>query len=133
MQARNKALNISGIVPPGTTITYDDRGRISETVERNLFFEQTTTIFYNEQSDKARERITFKNNSPIPFGVVQSIDEDGNLIPRAAPEHPETPFPFKNSDVRNEYRYDSYSNWTERIETCDDGFSVTTSRELSYY
>ncbi len=133
MQAWNKGLNAFSKAPARTTVAYDSQGRIKETMERNGFFEQTTAIFYNEQGDKARERITFKNNSAVPSGVPYTFDEDGNLIPRAAPEHPETPFPFKDSDVRYAYRYDSYGNWTERIETRADGSSVTTSRKLSYH
>jgi hypothetical protein len=133
VQAMNKGLNAFWKAPAGTTIDYDDQGRISKTVERNMFFEQTTVILYNEQGDKARERTTFKNNSTVQHGVQYSFDEEGNLIPRATPERPETSFPFKDTDVRSEYRYDSYGNWTERLETRADGSSVRTSRKLSYY
>ena len=133
VQAWNKGLNAFSKAPARMTVAYDSQGRIKETMERNKFFEKTTAIFYNEQGDKTRERTTFKNNSTVPSGVPYTFDEDGNLIPRAAPEHPETPFPFEDTDVRYQYRYDSYGNWTERAETRADGSSVTTSRKLSYY
>lgn len=133
IQGMSESLNELGKLPAGTTFTYDAHGRINQKSERNMLFERTTTTLYNEQGDKARERETFKNNSTIPIGVPQSFDEKGNLIPTVAPERPEGFHLPPDSDTRYAYRYDSYGNWTERIETRSDGFSVTTRRDLTYY
>lgn len=90
----------------------------------------------NDYGDKIEERVTFKNNSTLPIGVPQSFDEEGKLIPADAPEHPESHqgghMP-PDSDVRYDYRYDRYVNWTERVETKADGSSTTTRREITYY
>jgi YD repeat-containing protein len=133
IQAMNKGLNAFWKEPSGTTIAYDAQGRITETIERNMFSEQTTKTYYNDQGDKARERITFKNNSAVPSGVSYSFDEEGNLIPKTAPQRPEPSYLPSDSDARYDYRYDSYRNWTERVETSADGSSVTTNRNLTYY
>jgi hypothetical protein len=38
-----------------------------------------------------------------------------------------------DSDIRYGYQYDNYGNWTEKIETRDDGSSFTTRRTITYY
>jgi YD repeat-containing protein len=131
IEALNKSM--AGKKPPQTTYTYDAQGRFTGKLERNMFFEQTKTVRYNDYGDKIEEQTTFKSNSTIPMGVPQSFDEQGNLIPTAAPERPERSFLPPDYDVRYSYRYDSHGNWTERIQTGSDGFSVTTRRELTYY
>jgi hypothetical protein len=131
IEALNKRM--AGKKPSQTTYTYDAQGRFTGKVERNMFFEQTKTVQYNDYGDKIDERTTFKTNSTIPIGVPQSFDEQGNLIPTAAPESPERSYLPPDSDVRYAYRYDSHGNWTERIETAADGSSATTRRELTYY
>jgi hypothetical protein len=107
-------LNALGKTERGTTFTYDDQGRVTHTCERNILDEQTTTILYNERGDKARERRTFKNNSAGPKRSKRL-----HLPP--------------DSDVRYEYQYDGYGNWTERTETRADGSSAYTRRVLTYY
>jgi YD repeat-containing protein len=125
--------------PLGTTYAYDAQGRITETRERDVLFEETTTTFYNEQSDPARERKTVKANSILPTGpsYSYSFDTDGKpIISKSAPEgseRPERDYMPPDSDVRYAYRYDSYGNWTERIATSVDGSSGTTRREITYY
>jgi len=125
--------------PLGTTYTYDSQGRITGKRERNVMFEETTTISYNEQGDMARERKTFKMNSILPMGPSYSFsfDADGNpIVSNSAPESPERPgrdYMPQDFDVRYAYRYDSHGNWIEKIETRSDGFSVATHREITYY
>ena len=131
MEALNNAM--AGKQPSQTTYRYDAQGRFIEKLERNMLFEQTKTIRYNDYGDKIEERTTFKNNSTLLIGVPQSFDEAGNLIPTAAPERPERGHMPPDSDARYDYRYDSHGNWTERIETRSDGFTLTTGREISYY
>jgi hypothetical protein len=131
IEALNKSM--AGKKPAQTTYTYDAQGRFIGKLERNMVFEQTKTVRYNDYGDKSEEHTTFKSNSTIPLGVPQSYDEQGNLIPTAASERPERSFLPPDSDTRYAYRYDSYGNWTERIQTGTDGFSVTTRRELTYY
>jgi len=96
--------------PVGTAFTYDSQGRITKKRERNIFFEETTTISYNEQGDTARERKTIKKNSVLPM-----------------PD-----YMLQDSDIRYDYQYDSYGNWTERTETRADGSSEYTRRVLTY-
>jgi hypothetical protein len=125
--------------PIGTTYVYDSQGRITKTRERNLFFEETTTIFYSEQGDKSRERKTIKGNSILPMGpsYSYSFDAEGrSIISKSSvegSERPERDYMPPDSDVRYSYRYDRYGNWTERITTGADGFSGTTRREITYY
>jgi hypothetical protein len=125
--------SMAGKKPSQTTYRYDAQGRFVGKLERNMLFEQTKTIRYNDYGDKIEERTTFKNNSTLPIGLPQSFDEEGKLVPAAAPERPERSYLPPDSDVRYSYRYDSYGNWIERIETQADGSSTTTRREITYY
>jgi hypothetical protein len=89
--------------PLGTTYTYDSQGRITGKRERNVLFEETTTIFYNEQGDKARERKTVKMNSIVPMGpsYSYSFDAEGKpIVSNSAPEGPERDYMPPDSDVR---------------------------------
>jgi hypothetical protein len=112
IQALSERLNHLGMRPDGATYEYDSQGRVKKKFERNTFFEHTTIILYNEHGDKAREIQTFKDNT-------------------VGPEHPRYIPP--DGDIRYSYQYDNYGNWTEKIETRDDGSSVTTRRTISYY
>jgi hypothetical protein len=112
IQAFSEHLNKLGKRPDGATYTYDSNGRVIKKCERNMVFEHTTTILYNEHGDKAGERQTFKDNS-VALERLPHLPSD--------------------TDTRYTYQYDSYGNWTERIETRDDGFTVTTRREITYY
>jgi hypothetical protein len=131
IEALNKSM--AGKKPSQTTYRYDAQGRFIGKLERNMLFEQTKAIRYNDYGDKIEERTTFKNNSTIPLAVPQSFDEEGKPIPTAAPERPERSYLPPDSDVRYAYRYDSHGNWTERITTDADGYSGTTHREITYY
>ena len=130
IEALNRSM--AGKKPSHTNYRYDAQGRFIGKLERNMLFEQTKTVRYNDYGDKIEEHTTYKNNSTIPLGP-QSFDEDGKLIPTAAPERPERSYLPPDSDIRYDYRYDSYGNWTERIETGSDGFTLTTRRQLTYY
>jgi hypothetical protein len=136
LKAYSKGLYALIKSPIGTTYAYDCEGRITKTRERNLLFEETTRIFYNEQGDKSCERKTVKGNSVLPLGpsYTYSFDADGNpIISNSASEPPERDYMPPDSDFRYSYRYDSYGDWTERITTDADGFSGTTRREITYY
>jgi len=124
--------------PLGTTYTYDAQGRITGKRERSVIFDETITILYNKEGDKARERKTVRSNSILPMGpsYSYSFDADGKpIISKSAdrPGLPERDYMPEDTDTRYTYQYDSYGNWTERIETRDDGFTVTTRREITYY
>jgi hypothetical protein len=112
IQALSEHLNKLGKNPDIATYEYDSQGRVKKKFERNMIFEHTTTIFYNEHGDKARERQTFTDNT-------------------AGPEHlPHVP---EDSDIRYTYQYDNFGNWTEKIATSSDGSSITTRRTITYY
>lgn len=98
--------------PEGANYEYDSQGRVKKKVERDMFFEHTTTILYNEHGDKAREIQTFKDNT-AGSAHLSHMPSD--------------------SDTRYSYQYDSYDNWTEKVEIHDDGSSFTTRRTITYY
>ena len=138
MEVRSKqvAAFAVGEKPSTRTYTYDPQGRVIESLDRNATFEQTKTIRYNDYGDKIEERTTFKNNSkiPIPLGVPYSFDDYGNPVPvkpgeKAAAIRLMPP----DTHVQYTYRYDSHGNWTERIETHDNGYKETARRTLTYY
>jgi hypothetical protein len=112
-----------GKAESGTTFTYDDQGRVTETRERNMLFDKTTSILYNEPGDKIRERTTFKSNSAVLIGVPSSSSLERSERSHLPPD----------SDLRYAYQYDSSGNWTKRTETRADGSSVVTRRMLTYY
>ena len=66
--------------------------------------------------------------------LVAIVDDEKAVcraINSSGPKHlPDVP---PDSDVRYDYRYDNYFNWTERIQTGSDASSVTTRREITYY
>jgi YD repeat-containing protein len=123
MKELSEFFDALGKTETGTTFTYDDQGRVTHTRERNILEDKTTSILYNERGDKIRERTTFKNNSVVPIGVPSS----------ASPERSERSRLHPDSDIRYDYQYDSYGNWTERTETRADGSSAYTRRVLTYY
>jgi YD repeat-containing protein len=135
-QAWIKGMNVveRGKLPARTTYSYDAQNRLTEKRERNMIFDHTTTIDYNQQGDKARERQTFKNNSVVPMGASWSFDEQGNpIVSNPDPGQPERDHRPPDTDVHYAYQYDSFGNWTEKIETRDDGSSFTTRRTITYY
>ena len=129
---------LSGLRGTGTTYTYDSRGRMIESCERNFVFEKITTIIYNAQGDKAEERTAITSNSVIPVGAEYSIDENGAFVP-AQPEVgglAPAGVPHENFEIHYSYLYDSYGNWVEQTinhgSGADEPLSVNR-RRLTYY
>jgi YD repeat-containing protein len=127
---------MAGQTPAGTSFSYDPQGRVSKTWERNMIFEKTTTIIYNDLGDKAEERTTVTDNAVIPIGVPHSIDEHGALVPSEPTiKSQASPLP-EHSEVHYAYKYDSYSNWTQQTATyISSGVASPTARnrKLTYY
>jgi YD repeat-containing protein len=127
---------MAGRAPAGSSFSYDPQGRVSKTWERNMMFEKTTTITYNDQGDKAGERTVFTENSVIPVGVPHSIDEHGALVPsQPAVEPRPSPLP-EQSEVHYAYQYDSHGNWTQQTANyISSGVpsSSVRNRKLTYY
>lgn len=99
-----------------------------------MFFEQTTTIEYNNHGDKERERQTFKNNSVFPRGASWTFDDEGNtVVSNPKPEDTQRDYLPADTDVRYSYQYDSFNNWTERVVTREDGSKSTARRTITYY
>jgi hypothetical protein len=105
-----------GKLPPRTRYKYDAQGRLIEKQERDMIFEHTTTIDYNDHGDIEERRETYTD---------KSVNAEGNRLP-------------EDMDTRYSYQYDSY-NWTERVVTCESGatesrsWTSTTRRTITYY
>jgi hypothetical protein len=109
---------MTGRTPAGTTYTYDSQNRLTATRERNMMFDQTTSIAYNEQGDKAEERKTYAENSIIPAGVEFSVGEDGAVIPnKPSAQQPPQPSLPEPTVIKYTYQYDAYGNWTQQTAT----------------
>lgn len=96
-----------------TSYTYDTQGRVTKLRERKFDYEKTTTIIYNDQGDKAEERNEWTVHPDIE-------GEASDVCP----------------ELRYEYQYDSYGNWT--LQTVIDNESPhrptdVRHRELTYY
>jgi len=133
MQALAKGMNVidRGKLPLGTKYTYDDQGRLIQKRERSALDEQTTIIEYNKQGDRSRWRQTFKDNSVVPMGAKWCFDEDGN--PVITDPGPEGNYRRTDIDIRYAYQYDSYGNWTEKVESRNDELEFITRRTITYY
>lgn len=123
---------------PRTRYTYDPQNRLTNLRERNLWFGKTTRITYNERGDKAEERTNVTENSVIPIGVPDRMNEEGHLVPgNPTAEPPASPhLPYHSSVIRYAYQYDSYGNWTQQIAsdlTHTDQPSTVRNRKLTYY
>jgi YD repeat-containing protein len=127
---------LAGRAPAGNSFSYDAQGRVSRTWERNMMFEKTTTIIYNDQGDKAVEGTTLTDNSVIPVGVPHSINEHGALVPSEPSVEPQ-PLPLpEQSEVHFAYQYDSHGNWTQQTAnylSSGVASSQVRSRKLTYY
>jgi len=128
---------MAGQAPAGTTYTYDPQNRLTNSRERSLIFQKTTSIAYNDQGDKAEERTTYTENSVIPVGVVFSLGENGEVRPSSSAAQPPPPPPLPEpSVIRYTYQYDSYANWTQQI--ADDPTHTSQpptvrNRTITYY
>ena len=110
--------------------------------DRNFLFDQVTTISYNEHGDKSAEHATMTENSAGPACVAFSMDENGTIIPDGRTTEPtESPGPDLSdlageNEVRYEYEYDSYGNWTQQTENHSYGSDIPPNvhhRKLTYY
>lgn len=136
-QLLSKAMSVllGGKTQAGTAYTYDAQGRATMIRERNMVFERTTTIAYNDQGDKAEESTTTIENSVIPVGVPHSIGENGTLVPNESKAPTPPPIPEK-SVIRYFYQYDDHGNWTQQTASAtSDGSRPSTvrNRKLTYY
>jgi hypothetical protein len=140
METLNKGANamLSGLRGSGSSYSYDARGRIVESRERNFAFEKITTILYNAQGDKYEERRAITNNCAFPGGVSIGIDENGSSVfeQSQAGESSSGGFPSEESEIHYSYQYDSYGNWVEQTlnhgSRADEPLSVNR-RRLTYY
>ncbi|MGB8474974.1 MAG: hypothetical protein WCE61_12885 [Candidatus Acidiferrum sp.] len=128
---------MTGRTPAGTTYSYDSQNRLISTRERNMMFDRTTSISYNEQGDKAEERKTYAENSIVPTGVEFSVGEDGALIPnKPSAQQPPQPSLPEPTVIKYTYQYDAYGNWTQQTAT-DTAHPnqppILRTRELTYY
>jgi YD repeat-containing protein len=105
------------------TYTYDIDGRLIEQ-HRNIghSMDETTTITYNDHSDKLEEH-TFTTGDPNPPRDSQSGEPQ-----TSAP-------PTQESRARYSYKYDTFGNWTEQtissFTSPDD--ATVTRRSIMYY
>ncbi len=131
------AFMMAGKVPAGTTYSYDSQNRLIASRERNMIFDKSTDITYNEQGDKAELRTTYAGNSVIPVGVEFSIGEEGALIPTksAAKQLPQPSLP-EPEVINYVYQYDGYGNWTQQTATYaahPNQPPITRNRTITYY
>jgi hypothetical protein len=85
--------------------------------------------------------MTHVRGGSIPFGVVYSIDETGDLIPKDPPsDAPPPSFPPELEPpvvTTHTYEYDDRGNWvvameTQHIEGVENNVT-TRKRELTYF
>lgn len=135
--SKQMAFLMAGKVPAGTTYSYDSQNRHIASRERNMIFQKTTSIAYNEQGDKAEERTTYTENSVIPVGVEFSVAEDGAFIPaKPVAQQPPQPSLPEPEVITYVYQYDGHGNWTQ--QTSSDPTHPTRpptirNRTLTYY
>ena len=115
---------------------------VTEIRDRNGWFDKVTTISYNEHGDRTAQRETMTRNSAAPDVVAYSVDENGTITPeRRTTEPTESPGPdlrdlAGENQVRYEYEYDGYGNWTQQTENHSygsDSPSNVRHRKLTYY
>ena len=128
---------MAGRSPAGTTYTYDPQNRLITSRERNMIFEKTTSIAYNEQGDKAEERIAYAENSVMPMGTEFSVGENGELAPSSPASQPQPSLPSPGPTlIRYAYQYDAYGNWKQLTAT-DTAHPnqppIIRTRQLTYY
>jgi YD repeat-containing protein len=137
-----KLLMLGGRSDAGITYAYDAQGRVTEIRDRNGWFDKVTTISYNEHGDRTAQRETMTRNSAAPDVVAYSVDENGTITPeRRTTEPTESPGPDLDdlageNEVRYEYEYDSYGNWTQQTVNHaygPDSPSNVRHRKLTYY
>ncbi len=114
-----------------TSYSYDAEGRLAEKHERTGFArERITKIIYNDHSDKIQEITTASGALNPPK------NKEGELSP-GSPQRPD--LPDERSDVRFDYKYDSFGNWVEQTVSSASGqnelpgtWSIS-HRTITYY
>lgn len=130
---------MTGRTPAGMSYTYDSQNRLIATRERNMMFDQTTSIAYNDQGDKAEEHTTYAENSVVPAGVEFSVGEDGAVTPSSSStqQSPQSSLPVPEPTViKYTYQYNAYGNWTQQTATDTAHPSqppIVRTRQLTYY
>jgi hypothetical protein len=111
--------------------SYDAQGRLAEKHERSGFArERITKIIYNEHGDKMQEIATASGALNPPK------NKQADLSP-GSPERPD--LPDERSDVRFDYKYDSFGNWIEQTVSSASGgnesskTSTLSHRTITYY
>ena len=136
LESLNRVMKSRFSRPSGTTYAYDAQGRLTEMRTSNFGFDQVTTISYNEHGDKNAQHETMTINSTVPGSLAFSMDENGTIIPDGRTTEPtESPAPPpRENEVRYEYEYDTYGNWTQQTENHGPDIpSYVRHRKLTYY
>jgi YD repeat-containing protein len=105
------------------TYGYDADGRL---IEKHQYIghslESTTTISYNDHSDKLEER-EFTTGDPNP-----------PRSPQAGEASSDAPLPQRESETHYSYKYDTFGNWTEQTSSSVNPTYVSvTRRTIVYY
>ena len=77
-------------------------------------------------------------NSADPDVVAYSVDENGTITPERRTTEPIESLEPPEYEVRYEYEYDSYGNWTQQTENRSFGpdkpsYVQVHHRKLTYY
>jgi hypothetical protein len=113
--------------PFSMAYSYDAQGRVKQTRSRIYNREDTIETTYNEHGDIVEECTTSAKS--IPAGVTFSPDEKGSLVP----DEPPQPDLRTSIPIHYTYQYDSFGNWTEKVEERDQQPFMTRRRQLTYY
>ena len=144
LEAMNTAMKLMhGGPSAGVTYAYDAQGPVTEMrASGNFGFDRVTTISYNEHGDKSAQRETMTRDSADPIVTAYSIDPNGTItLERRTTEQTESPGPdlldlAGENEVRYQYEYDSYGNWTQQTENRSygpDKPSYVHHRKPTYY
>jgi YD repeat-containing protein len=109
---------------------YDEAGRVvEERVSFEALAEKITKITYNDHGDKMEEHeTTLRGSNSVKFTEVSDISSNA-----------QDPSSSGESNVRYNYQYDSYGNWTEQTISYRSGanarFTISTVRHrtILYY
>ena len=104
-------------LPESRSYAYDAQNRVIKRSRTSRSFPQEVTTTYNDRGDIVEES-TIQSE---PFGPAETADET-------------TPAAIQlRTTERYTYQYDSYGNWTEKVEERDRRPFATRRRQLTYY
>jgi YD repeat-containing protein len=110
---------------------YDDEGRVIEKHERTgVARERITKIIYNDHGDKMQEIATAS-------GALNPPKNKQSEVSPGSPERPD--LLDERSDVRFDYKYDTFGNWVEQTVSSTSGenesprTSTHSHRTITYY